>query len=93
MDIGYARHSYDDSGDCRGEAKLTPAYPLGDRFGVTGYVAYNPVSENFNRRATRAYEATSDPGFAGTYGYSDGYGTIAGTPAALTASMMPGPSG
>lgn len=86
MDIGYARHSYDDSGDCCGEAKLTLAYPLGDRFGVAGYVAYNPVSENFNRRATPAYEAR-------TYGYSDGYGTITGTPAALTASMMPGPSG
>ncbi|MBK0327395.1 hypothetical protein I5535_08815 [Rhodobacteraceae bacterium F11138] len=73
MDVGYARYFYDDSGDCCGEAKLTLGYPLGDQFGVTGYVAYNPVSDDFNRRVTLAYEPTPNLGFAGAYGYSDGY--------------------
>lgn len=73
VDVGYARYFYDHSGDCCGEAKLTLGYPLGDQFGVTGYVAYNPESENFNRNMTLAYEPTPDLGFAAIYGYSDSY--------------------
>lgn len=71
VDVGYARYLYDHSGDCCGEAKLTLGYPLADQFGVTGYVAYDPQAENFNRRMTLAYEATPDLGFAAVYGYSD----------------------
>lgn len=73
VDIGYARYLYDHSGDCCGEAKLTLAYPLTDQFGVTGYVAYNPESENFNSRATLAYEPLPDLGLAAVYGYNDSY--------------------
>lgn len=73
IDVGYARYLYDHSGDCCGEAKLTLGYPLTDQFGVTGYVAYNPESENFNRNMTLAYEPTPEFGFAAIYGYSDSY--------------------
>lgn len=83
MDVGYARYLYDDSGDCCGEMKLLLAYPLAEQVDVTGYLAYNPVSENFNRKLTLAWEPTPDFGIAGIYGYSDGnaheYWTIGGT--------------
>lgn len=74
VDVGYARYFYDDSGDCCGELKLTLGYPLGDQFGVTGYVAYDPSSENVNSKLTLAYEATPDLAFGASYGYNESYG-------------------
>lgn len=74
VDISYARYLYDDSGDCCGEARLTLAYPLWEGIGVTGYLAYDPVADNLNRRLTLAYDPNERFGLAGTYGYSDFYG-------------------
>ncbi|MEO9573561.1 MAG: TorF family putative porin [Roseobacter sp.] len=73
LDVSYARYYYDSSGDCCGEFKLTLAYPLLDRLGVKGYVAYNPETEHFNRRLSLAYEASEKLAFAGTFGRSDFY--------------------
>jgi uncharacterized protein (TIGR02001 family) len=73
VDLGYARYIYDASGDCCGEIKLTLNYPLGDQLGVTGYLAYDPVAENLNRRMTLDWEPRPDFGIAAEYGYSDSY--------------------
>lgn len=74
VNLGYTRYLYDDTGDCCGEVKLTLAYPLAPQFAVTGYVAYNPSADAFNRRVTLAYQVNDDFGLAGMYGYSDGTG-------------------
>jgi uncharacterized protein (TIGR02001 family) len=73
VDVGYARYFYDDSGDCCGELKLTAAFPVHDKIGLKGYLAYDPESENWNRRATLAYEVNEQFTLSGTYGYSDSY--------------------
>lgn len=74
LDFGYARYLYDDTGDCCGELKLTLGYPVAPGLGVTGYVAWNPETDAFNRRLTLAYEINEDLGVAGMYGYSGGLG-------------------
>ncbi|UWQ93162.1 TorF family putative porin [Aliisedimentitalea scapharcae] len=71
IDLGYARYLYDGTGDCCGELKVTAAYPIHDRVGLLGYVAYNPESDEWNRRATLAYKVNDKISLSGTYGYSD----------------------
>ncbi len=73
FDFGYAHYYYDQSGDCCGEFKLTLAYPLVERLGIKGYLAYNPRSQDFNRRLSLAYEVNEKLVLAGTYGRSDFY--------------------
>lgn len=71
LDVGYAHYFYDDSGSCCGELKLTGVYPVLENMGLEGYLAYDPVAENFNKRATLAYAVTEQFGLSAAYGKTD----------------------
>lgn len=73
LDAGYARYYYNDTGDCCGELKLTGVIPVGDSFGIEGYVAYDPQSGNVNRSATLAFSVNDRLGISARFGGSDSY--------------------
>ena len=74
LDLGYARYFFDDSGDCCGELTLSALYAVTDRFGIGGYVAYDPVVEAFNRRATLEYKVNDRLAVSARWGKIDAGG-------------------
>jgi uncharacterized protein (TIGR02001 family) len=75
LDVGYAHYFYDDSGNCCGsccgEVKLAGVYPILKNLGLEGYLAFDPVTDNLNKRATLAYALNDQLGLSAAYGETD----------------------
>lgn len=68
-DIGYSRYVYpNDGGDCCGEITLSLGAPLGDKFGATLDLAYDPEASLGNAYIEVAFYATDAITISANYG-------------------------
>lgn len=70
-DIGYVRYFYNKTGNAYGELTNTLSFAASDRVDLTGFVAYDPDSRNWQYRGELAYALNDALSFDGHYGHSD----------------------
>lgn len=67
-DIGYARYTFDDSGDCCGEAQLTLGIPVTEDFDISPFVGYDTAENDLAAALTATYHINDILSVSGTYG-------------------------
>lgn len=71
LDVSYAHYFFDNAGACCGDLKVAFVYRLINELGLSGFVAYNWKTQEFNKRVGLFYKANDQLNLSASFGKAD----------------------